>query len=71
MESGIAIRHTQGVCWRRRFSVDKDIKLPILPFVCLLFISLITSFSHGLTVISCLVKVIRSCTRSPSFFVVL
>jgi len=48
----------------RKFSVDVDKRQPVLPLFRLLFISLITSFSHGPTVITCLVKVIRSCTPS-------
>jgi len=48
----------------RKFSVDMDIRQPVLPLFRLLFISLIASFSHGPTVITCLVEVIRSCTPS-------
>jgi len=48
----------------RWFSVDKDIRLPVLPFVHLLFISLIVSCSHSSMVISCLVEVILSCIWS-------
>jgi len=35
MESGRRIRHAQEVCRGRKFSVDKDIGLSVLPFVCL------------------------------------
>jgi len=32
-ESGRGIWHAQEVCWGRRFSVNKDIRGPVLPFV--------------------------------------
>ena len=34
MESGRRIRHAQEMCRERWFSVNKDIRLPVLSFVC-------------------------------------
>jgi len=64
MESGRGIRHAQEVCRGKMFSVDKDIRQPVLAFVRLVIISLIAYFSYGFMAISCLVQVIRFCTRS-------
>ena len=36
MECGRAIQHAQEVCRGRRFSIDKDIRQPVFPFVHLL-----------------------------------
>jgi len=47
-----------------KFSVDVHIRQPVLPLFRLLFISGIAPFSHGPTVITCPVEVIRSCILS-------
>jgi len=46
-----------------RFSLEEDIRLPVLPFFCSLSVDH-GIFAHSPTVISCLVKVIRYCIRS-------
>ena len=33
MESGRAIQHAQEVCQGRMFSIDKDIRWPVFPFI--------------------------------------
>ena len=39
MESGRGIQHAQEVCRGRRFSIDKDIRWPVFPFIHLLSVS--------------------------------
>jgi len=39
MESGRAIQHAQEVCQGRMFSIDKDIRWPVFPFIHLLPVS--------------------------------
>ena len=46
MGSGRRIRHVREVCWERQFSVNKDIRLPVLPFVHFAIIALIIPLSQ-------------------------
>ena len=61
LESGRRIGQAQEVCRKKRFSTEKDIRLPVLPFVCsIVHLTHRISFSRPH---SYLLKVFRSRTR--------